>query len=104
MKKDNETEVLLALHKIEYRLQEIAEILRISHKDGIEATQKKVLMGSPIRKKIYDLCDGSKSVSQIAKAVGKSIQQTSNNIALLQSAGLIRDFRKGKEKCYSKAK
>lgn len=104
MVKNAQTEVLLALHRIEDRLQDIAEILRITNKENIEATQKKVLVGSPLRKRLYDLCDGKRSVGQIAIMLNKSIQQISNNVALLQSAGLIREIRKGKEKCYLKVK
>jgi DNA-binding transcriptional ArsR family regulator len=100
----NQTEILLALHRIEDRLQEIAEILKVGHRETIKATQRKVLAGSPLRKKIYDLCNGSRSVSQIAEILGKSVQQVSNNIVLLQNAGLIKEVRKGKEKFYIKSR
>jgi len=103
MPKD-ETEILLALHRIEDRLQEIAEILRVGHRETIEATQRKVLAGSTLRKKIYELCDGSRSVGQIAQDLGKSIQQVSNNITLLQNVGLIREVRRGKEKRYERVR
>lgn len=104
MAKDEQTEILLALHKIEDRLQEIAEILRVGYRETIEATQRRVMAGSRLRQKIYGLCDGTRSVGQIAKALGRSVQQISNNIALLQSAGLIREVRRGKEKCYSRTR
>jgi len=104
MTKDEQTEILLALHKIEDRLQEIAEILRVGYKKTIEATQRRVIEGSPLRKRIYNLCDGNRSVGQIAKILGKSIQQISNNIILLQNAGLIKEDRRGKEKYYTKSR
>jgi DNA-binding transcriptional ArsR family regulator len=104
MSKNDQTEILLALHRIEDRLQEIAEILRVGHRETIEATQRRVLAGSPLRKRIYDLCDGNRSVGQIAKDLGKSIQQVSNNIALLQNAGLTKEIRRGKEKRYEKTR
>ena len=104
MPQHEQTEILLALHRIEDRLQEIAEILRVGHRENIEATQRRVLAGSPLRKKIYELCDGSRSVGQIAQVLGKSIQQVSNNIALLQNTGLIKEVRRGKEKRYEKTR
>jgi DNA-binding transcriptional ArsR family regulator len=104
MTKHEQTEILLALHRIEDRLQEIAEILRMGHKETIEATQRRVLESSSLRKKIYGLCDGKHSVSQIAEILGKSIQQVSNNIVLLQNAGLIKEVRRGKEKYYTKSR
>lgn len=102
MKTDDQTEILLALHRIEDRLQEIAEILKVGHRESIQALQRRVIAGSTLRKKIYDLCDGNRSVGRIARMVGRSIQQVSNNITLLQNAGLLREVRMGKEKCYTK--
>lgn len=97
-------EILLALHRIEDRLQEIADLLKVGYKDVIEAEQRKVLKGSTLRKRIYDLCNGTNSVRGIANLVQKSIAQVSQNIALLQDAGLIREERRGKEKYYVKAR
>lgn len=95
------TDILLALHRIEDRLQEIAEILKMAHKETVEAARKKVL-GSSLRKSVYNLCDGNSSVSQIAKILGKSVQQISNIIAILVKAGLVKEVRRGKEKLYMK--
>lgn len=95
-----QTEMLLLLHNIDDRLKEIVEILRLSNGEALEAAQAKVLSGSQLRQKICDLSDGSKSVSEISKELDKSVQQISNNIAILQKAGLIREIRKGKEKYY----
>jgi len=104
MRSREQTEILLALHRIEDRLQEITEILKVGHRETIEAAQRQVLSGSALRKKIYGLCDGNRSVGQIAQILGKSIQQVSNNITLLQNAGLIKEVRRGKEKCYAKTR
>lgn len=102
MRSHEQTEILLALHRIEDRLQEITEILKVGHRETIEAAQRQVLASSPLRKKIYGLCDGKRSVGQIAEILGKSIQQISNNLILLQNAGLIKEVRRGKEKYYAK--
>jgi DNA-binding transcriptional ArsR family regulator len=101
---DDKTEMLLILHNIEDRLKEIADVLKVTHREAIEAAQKRVLSGSALRKKIYDLCDGNRSVSEIAKTLGKAIQQVSNNITILQNARLIKEVRRGKEKCYVKTR
>jgi DNA-binding transcriptional ArsR family regulator len=104
MSEDSGTEILLALHRIEDRLQEIAQILRVGYKESIEATQRQVIEGSSLRKRIYHLSDGNHSVSQIAETLGKSIQQISNNLVQLQNARLVKEVRKGKEKYYVKTK
>jgi DNA-binding transcriptional ArsR family regulator len=95
-----QTEILLTLHNIEDKLQEILDILRIVNKESYESAQERVLSGSPLRKRILNLCDGDRTVSDIAETLGKSIQQISNNISLLRDVGLIREVREGKEKRY----
>lgn len=104
MPTEESPEMLLALHRIEDRLQEIAELLKVGYKDAIEAQQRKTLAGSPLRKRIYDLCNGTNSVRGIASLVSKSIAQVSQNIAILQDAGLIKEERRGKEKYYVKTR
>ena len=104
MSDDKKTEILLALHNIEDRLKEIADVLKVGNREAIEAAQRRVLAGSPLRNKIYNLCDGNRSVTEIAKTLGKAIQQVSNNITVLQNAGLIKEVRRGKEKYYAKAR
>lgn len=99
---ERDEEILLTLHKIDDRLQEIAEILKMGHRETIEAIQRRALAGSPLRKRIFDLCDGNRSVSQIAEMLHKSIQQISNNMVILQNSGLVKEVRQGKEKYYEK--
>jgi DNA-binding MarR family transcriptional regulator len=101
---DEKTEILLVLHNIEDRLKEIAEVLKVGHKESIENAQRQVLTGSQLRKKIYNLCDGNRSVSEIARIMGRTIQQVSQNITLLQNAGLIKEVRRGKEKYFVKTR
>lgn len=104
MSDSERAEILIALHNIEDRLQEIADILRVVNKENIEAAQDRVLSGSPLRVRIMELCDGNKSVTDIAKTLGKAIQQVSNNITTLQNVGLVKEARKGKEKRYLKTR
>jgi len=104
MSRDTQTEILIVLRNVEDKLQEILRILRMTSKETIEAAQDRVLLGSPLRKRIFELCDGNLSVSAIAKTLGKSIQQISNNIAELQDAGLVKEVRRGKEKRYQRTR
>jgi len=103
-KQTTEFETLIVLRNIEDKLQEILNILRMTNKENIEAAQDRVLAGSPLRQRIFELCDGNLSVSVIAETLGKSIQQISNNIAVLQDIGLVKEVRRGKEKRYQKTR
>ena len=102
MTEDNPTDMLLVLHKIEDRLTEIVDILRLSQKESLESAKISVLSGSQVRQRIYNLCDGKHSVNQIADSMKRSIQQISNNIVVLQNAGLIKEVKQGKKKFYKK--
>ncbi|QQG40135.1 MAG: helix-turn-helix transcriptional regulator [Candidatus Aenigmatarchaeota archaeon] len=105
MVKDNEAEILLALYKIQDRLQELVELSTVVNAEVLEASKQRMLGKSTLRKKIYELCNGKRSVGQIAAETSKSIQQISQNVALLQNAGLIREARGGgKEKYYVRAR
>jgi Fic family protein len=104
MSKRENSEILIILHNIEDKLQELLEIQRMVNKENIEAAQDRVLSGSSLRKQIFNLCNGNLSVSEIAKTTGKSLQQISNNIAILQNVGLIREVKQGKQKFYEKTR
>ena len=57
---------------------------------------------SPLRKKVYELCDGKHTVSDIAKSLGKSMPSISQVIARLIEEKMINEERKGKQKYYKK--
>lgn len=96
-------EMLIVMHNIDDRLKEILQILRMQSREMLRTEQLKVLK-SPIRKRIYDLVNGQNSVGDIAKELNKSIQQISNNIALLEDAGMIKEIRSGREKRFVKTR
>jgi len=104
MSKKEDSNILIILHNIEDKLQELLEIQRMVNKENIEAAQDRVLSGSALRKQIFELCNGTLSVSEIAKTTGKSLQQTSNIITVLQNVGLVKEVRRGKEKFYVKTR
>lgn len=91
--------LLQALYRIEIKLDEIATLLRMSQSASIETTKEK-LLASPLRKAVYSLCDGNKSVSDISKGLGKSMSMISQVMSKLQEAGLVAEERKGKQRIY----
>lgn len=96
-------QILQALNRIERkmdRLDDIANLLKIAQKDTIEQTKHEMLAKSPFRHSVYALCDGTRTVSEIAKSVGKSMSQVSQAISQLQQAGLVVEQRVGKIKYY----
>lgn len=100
---EREMRMIELLHKIELKLDkldEIATLLHIGQSAAIEQTKSTLLGSSPVRKMVYELCDGKHTVSDIAKTLGKSMPSISQVIAKLLEAKMITEERKGKEKYY----
>ena len=97
--------ILQVLNKIDNklaRLDDIFNMLKMGQKSSIDQTKATLLGRSPLRKTIYNLCDGRHTVTDIAESLGKSMSLVSQSITQLQSAGLIIEKRKGKRKFYNK--
>jgi DNA-binding transcriptional ArsR family regulator len=73
----------------------------LAYKNFTTEETKNILFGSsPVRKMVYELCDGKNTVSDIAKTLGKSMSSISQVIAKLLEAKMIAEERKGKEKYF----
>lgn len=95
----SEEQAVQSLNRIEMKLDEIITLLKMSQASSIETTKEKIL-ASPLRKAIYSLCDGKKTVSDISKGLGRSMSMISQTMAKLQEAGLVTEERIGKQRIY----
>lgn len=95
--------ILQALNRIDGKLgalDDLVNITKLSQQESMERTKLNLLQKSPLRKAVYSLCDGSHSVSEIAKELNKSLSTVSQAMSQLQEANLIRETRRGKQKFY----
>jgi DNA-binding transcriptional ArsR family regulator len=100
---EREMKIIEILYKIESKLDkldEIATLLHMAQLASIEKIKSTLLDNSPLRKMVYELCDGKHTVSDIAKSSGKSMPAISQVIAKLLDAKIITKQQKGKEKYY----
>ncbi len=95
-------QVLVRIDEKLYKLDDLLSIMKMGQKSSIEQTKVDLLAKSHFRHKVYNLCDGHHTVSDIAEGVGKSISQVSQAISQLQKAGLITTQRSGKIRYYEK--
>lgn len=84
------------------RLDDLLNVLKVGQKTSIEATKAELLSKSKLRRDVYRLCNGKRSVSEIAEALGKSISLVSQVISQLQEAGLVAEERVGKTRYYDR--
>ena len=95
-----ETEIGL-LREISSKLDDIVSLLRLGQKSTIEMAKSR-LLASSLRSKIYNLCDGKHTVSQIAEELEKSQPLISRYLKELEDGGLIKSERRGKSVYYDK--
>ena len=94
--------ILKTLDDISGKIDRMISILEFSQKRELESHIKKAIGTSEVRKEIYDLCDGTRSVREIARILGKSVPHVSIQIAELEKTGVVKARRVGKEKYYQR--
>jgi DNA-binding transcriptional ArsR family regulator len=99
LKETNEL-ILQELKNISSKLDHLANVLKLGQSTGIEERKSKLLSNSPLRQKIYSLCDGRNTVSDIRDKSGKSISLVSQVLAKLQESGLVSEERRGSQRIY----
>jgi DNA-binding transcriptional ArsR family regulator len=94
--------ILKTLDDISGKIDRMISILEFSQKRELESRIKEAMGKSEIRKEIYELCDGTRSVREIARILGKSVPHVSIQISELEKTGIVKAKRVGKEKYYQK--
>jgi hypothetical protein len=86
-----------AINKIQRDLEELKSLIIILNQNDLETKKNKLLPSGTIKKQIYDLCDGSKNISELARSIGKSNEYTGSYLSRLRREGLIRKIEKDGE-------
>lgn len=76
-------------------LDEMKSVLILAHKDGLKKAKEALLPKDTIKEEIYELCDGTRSTSEVAGELGKSSGYVSSYLTILRREGLIRLSEKG---------
>ena len=78
-------------------LNQFLSLYKLTHADQIEAAKEKAL-ASGARKKVYNLCDGTKGVTEIAKILKVEQPSATYHLTKLSELGFIAsETRKGKK-------
>lgn len=100
--KDMTWRILKTLEDISGKLDKLIDLTELGLSSQFLAIKERVLSGSELRREIYELCDGERTVRNIADVLQKSISHVSQELATLQEARLVKAKRIGKEKYYQK--
>lgn len=75
-------------------LEEIRAILTLSNHEKLEDMKKELLPKDSVKKKIYDLCDGTKTTTEMAQAIGKDNSYVNSYLSILRKEGSIKPVEK----------
>lgn len=92
MSKDDK--VIKLLEENRSILEEIRAILALSNHEKLEEVKKELLPKDSVKKKIYDLCDGTKTTTEIAQAIGKDNSYVNSYLSILRREGFIKSVEK----------
>jgi DNA-binding transcriptional ArsR family regulator len=70
-----------------------------------ESIQKKIqeaIGSSRLRREIFELCDGTRTVGEIAAILGRKMPSISEQLAILVSRGTVKVKRRGRFSYYEK--
>lgn len=76
------------------KLDEIRSILILSNKENLKKAKEDLLPTGSIKKKIFELCDGTKTASEIATEIEKESGYVNSYLSILRREGLISSFEK----------
>ena len=86
-----------AILNIQRDLEELKSLIVILNQEELEKKKDKLLPKNSIKRQIYDLCDGSKNINELAEAIGRSSDYVRSYLSRLRREGLIRKIEKDRE-------
>jgi Mn-dependent DtxR family transcriptional regulator len=93
-----EEDQMLLLKRMQHTLDDIRSILVLSNQEKLTDAKKKLLKEGSVKRQIYELCDGNKTIQDIAAAIQKSTDYVSSYMTILRREGLIRTVeREGRQ-------
>ena len=82
------------LSDIQELLKEIKELLLLFNQDKIEEAKIKLLKSGSAEERIYKLCDGTNTTSDIMTSIQKDQKYTNTMLGILRHKGLIKTVKK----------
>ena len=88
------------LEEISAKLDKLISLFELSIKHELEEFKAKIIGKSKLKNNVYLLCDGTKTVRDIARHIDKSIQHVSMILSDLEKAGLVKANVSGRKKYF----
>jgi hypothetical protein len=82
------------LKEILNTLNELRAIFTLANQDKLEETKKRLLPKGSVKERVYELCDGMRTTSDIAQALKKDTNYVNSYLSILRREGMIRTVEK----------
>jgi DNA-binding transcriptional ArsR family regulator len=82
------------LRSIQRTLEEIRSLFILTNRDKLEKGKETLLPKGSIKEKIYNLCDGNRTISDMTKEIGKDDNYVRSYLSILRRDGLIRSIER----------
>ena len=83
--------------KIQRDLEELKSLIVILNQEELEKKKDKLLPKNSIKMKIYELCDGTNTINNIANIMDKENSYIRSYLSILRREGLIRRIERNDE-------
>ena len=88
------------MEKINNTLEEIKSLILLLNQDKLRAVKDQLLKSGTVKEKIYNMCDETKTVEEMAKSLGKGTGYVHSNLSRLRREGLIQNSTKNNRQVY----
>ena len=88
------------MEKIQSILEEIRSLIVLVNQDRLREVKEGLLKEGTIKERIYNMCDETKTVEEMAHVLGKDNSYVHSYLSILRREGLIRNVAKDGRQVY----
>jgi hypothetical protein len=88
------------VERIYSTLEEIKSLIKLVNQDKLQAVKDKLLKTGTVKEKIYNLCDETKTIEEMAQALSKGEGYVRSYLSILRREGFIQNVMKDKRQVY----
>jgi len=79
------------LEKIQSTLEEIRSLIVLISQDKLRKVKERLVKKGSVKEQVYNMCDETKTVEEMARALGKENSYVHSYLSILRREGLIRN-------------
>ena len=77
-----------------HSLDEINALIKLIYRNRLQEIKNQLLKEGSVKRRIYELCDGTRTSRDIAETIGKSTEYVNSYLSILRREGFIRSVER----------